>query len=331
MQESGRDAVLYGPFSIVRPYYEIAVRRQHLLHDALTKLLVSSDALRKELRVRFIGEEGVDQGGVRKEFLQLLVQELFHASYGMYKRYNNDRFYYFTAEFAGQHENGIRMYQLCGVVIGLALYNHTILDVHFPLAVYRKLLGHRCGLLDLAEYMPEVAKSIHNVRNASAAELDMMGLTFAVSVVRDIALKDTVDKETLVTAANRDEYCDLLIDWYLHKSVEELFAAFKSGFEAIVMTDAYRLLNLHPIELRDLICGVDQEIDVHALRQSAKFQDGYTADSTTVLDFWQVLAELDQKQLRKFLWFLTGSDRIPVGGTSKIVITLGRAGPDSNL
>lgn len=33
-------------------------------------------------------------------------------------------------------------FRLVGMVLGLAIYNGVILDVHFPLLVYKKLLGH---------------------------------------------------------------------------------------------------------------------------------------------------------------------------------------------
>ncbi len=40
--------------------------------------------LRKQLRVEFSGEDGVDEGGLQKEFFQLLVEKLFDPVYGMY-------------------------------------------------------------------------------------------------------------------------------------------------------------------------------------------------------------------------------------------------------
>ena len=33
--------------------------------------------------MKFVGEEGVDEGGIQKEFFQLLVRELFDPKYGM--------------------------------------------------------------------------------------------------------------------------------------------------------------------------------------------------------------------------------------------------------
>jgi ubiquitin-protein ligase E3 A len=36
------------------------------------------------LQVKFIGEEGVDEGGLQKEFFQLLVRECFNPEFGMF-------------------------------------------------------------------------------------------------------------------------------------------------------------------------------------------------------------------------------------------------------
>ena len=39
--------------------------------------------LQRQLYVEFEGEEGVDEGGVSKEFFQLIIAELFNPLYGM--------------------------------------------------------------------------------------------------------------------------------------------------------------------------------------------------------------------------------------------------------
>lgn len=49
---------------------------------------------------------------------------------------------------------------LVGVVLGLAIYNSTILDIHLPLACYKKLLGMHCGLDDLRLFKPALANSL---------------------------------------------------------------------------------------------------------------------------------------------------------------------------
>ena len=41
-------------------------RGQHLVHDTLLQLQHAGGAVRRPLKVHFIGEEGVDEGGVQK-------------------------------------------------------------------------------------------------------------------------------------------------------------------------------------------------------------------------------------------------------------------------
>lgn len=41
--------------------------------------------LKKQLAVEFDGEQGVDEGGVSKEFFHLIVEELFNPDYGKKK------------------------------------------------------------------------------------------------------------------------------------------------------------------------------------------------------------------------------------------------------
>ncbi len=43
-------------------------------------------------KVVFAGEEGIDAGGVRKEFFQLLVQRLFAAHSGLFVTVDSERF-----------------------------------------------------------------------------------------------------------------------------------------------------------------------------------------------------------------------------------------------
>ena len=55
-----------------------------MLQDALNEIARQrARDLLKPLRVHFIGEDGIDAGGVKKEFFQLLVTELLCPDYGM--------------------------------------------------------------------------------------------------------------------------------------------------------------------------------------------------------------------------------------------------------
>ena len=59
-----------------------------MIEDALIELEVVAMQnpydLKKQLVVEFEGEQGVDEGGVSKEFFQLVVEEIFNPDYGMF-------------------------------------------------------------------------------------------------------------------------------------------------------------------------------------------------------------------------------------------------------
>jgi hypothetical protein len=66
-------------------YLILEVRRSNLVHDTMRGLANKSSAdYKKPLKVHFVGEKGIDAGGLRKEFFQLIIAELFDARYGMF-------------------------------------------------------------------------------------------------------------------------------------------------------------------------------------------------------------------------------------------------------
>ena len=65
-------------------YMSLHIRRDHILEDTLNQVSSKGSKLRKPLKVKFQGEQGVDEGGVRKEFFALLIEELFNPNYAMF-------------------------------------------------------------------------------------------------------------------------------------------------------------------------------------------------------------------------------------------------------
>jgi ubiquitin-protein ligase E3 A len=109
--------------------------------------------LKKQLKVQFVGEEAVDEGGVQKEFFQLVVREIFDTKYGIFSRNESSGLYWFVPQ-PSDDEVGFEELKLVGRLIGLAIYNGVILDIHFPVAVYKKLMDVPVTLGDLAQLDP---------------------------------------------------------------------------------------------------------------------------------------------------------------------------------
>jgi ubiquitin-protein ligase E3 A len=62
-------------------FFEIKIHRENIIEDTMNTVSREEKNLRKPLKVKFIGEQGVDEGGVRKEFFMLLVRKLFDPNY----------------------------------------------------------------------------------------------------------------------------------------------------------------------------------------------------------------------------------------------------------
>jgi len=99
----------------------------------------------------------LDEGGVKKEFFLLLLKEVLDLKYGMFQFYEESRLLWFNS---GTFEDDMGMYYLIGLMCGLAIYNGTIIDLPFPLALYKKLLGKRINLDDMRELDPHLGKYV---------------------------------------------------------------------------------------------------------------------------------------------------------------------------
>ena len=62
------------------------------------------------------------------------------------------------------------------------------------------------------------------------------------------------------------------------------------------------------------------------------FQNGYEKDHPTIKYFWEVFHELEEEDKRKFLLFLTGTDRVPMFGfMSSKKLTIQKTGDTNYL
>ena len=203
------------------------IRRDHLIEDTLNELSKPDVNLQSELKVKFSGEQGVDEGGVRKEFFILLIRQIFDPNYGMFSYNKKTRLYWFNHY---SFEPKIK-YELIGKIFGLAIYNNTILDVKLPIIVYKKLLGIKPNLDDMKECDPELYHTLNYLVNNNDENLkEELDTNF--TVIDDkfgeklvIPLKPN-GENILIDINNKDEYVDLYIDWYFNKSIQEYFKSF---------------------------------------------------------------------------------------------------------
>ncbi len=307
--------------------FVLNIRRDHLIEDTLNEVSKPNVNFEYELKVKFVGEQGVDEGGVRKEFFILLIRQIFDPNYGMFSYNSKTRLYWFNHY---SFEPKIK-YELIGVIFGLAIYNNTILDVKLPITVYKKLLGIKPTLEDMKECDPELYHTLNYLKNNNDANLKeeidtnftVIDDKFGEKLVKP--LKEN-GENIMIDINNKDEYVDLYIDWYFNESIKDFFNSFEKGFYRVFSKNLTKVLT--PEELELILCGT-QILDFHELKNACQYEE-YEKDSETIKYFWEILLDFKEEEKKKFLSFVTGCDRAPIDGLGSLSITISNGGSDIN-
>ncbi|XP_011537895.1 putative E3 ubiquitin-protein ligase HERC4 isoform X2 [Homo sapiens] len=309
----------------VNPCLILVVRRENIVGDAMEVLRKTKNIdYKKPLKVIFVGEDAVDAGGVRKEFFLLIMRELLDPKYGMFRYYEDSRLIWFSDKTFEDSD----LFHLIGVICGLAIYNCTIVDLHFPLALYKKLLKKKPSLDDLKELMPDVGRSMQQLLDYPEDDIEeTFCLNFTITVenfgateVKELVLNGA---DTAVNKQNRQEFVDAYVDYIFNKSVASLFDAFHAGFHKVCGGKV--LLLFQPNELQAMVIG-NTNYDWKELEKNTEYKGEYWAEHPTIKIFWEVFHELPLEKKKQFLLFLTGSDRIPILGMKSLKLVIQSTG-----
>uniref|UniRef100_A0A3Q1ILM1 HECT domain-containing protein n=1 Tax=Anabas testudineus TaxID=64144 RepID=A0A3Q1ILM1_ANATE len=300
------------------PYLVLHVRRNRLVSDTLRELTMYSDVdLKKPLKVIFDGEEAVDAGGVTKEFFLLLLKELMDPVYGMFTHYNESNLLWFSDKcFVEQN-----WFHLIGIICGLAIYNSTVVDLHFPLVLYKKLLGVSPTLEDFKELSPTEARSLQQLLDYEGSDVEeTFLLSFAVKQINDLYVYLLcVCVCVYVCVFFRNEFVEAYLRYVFSDSVSEQYSAFSSGFLKVCGGEILSLFQ--PSELMAMVVG-NNNYNWEEMEKNAVYKGEYTATHPTVRLFWEVFHEFPLEKKKQFLLFLTGSDRIPIHGMESMRIII---------
>ncbi|KAK2736637.1 putative E3 ubiquitin-protein ligase [Onygenales sp. PD_40] len=335
----------------VSQYLVLKVRRECLAEDSLRSVSevvgTGQEEIKKGLRIEFLGEEGVDAGGLRKEWFLLLVREVFDPLYGLFVYDEDSQYCYFNPHCFESSEQ----FFLVGVLLGLAIYNSTILDIALPPFAFRKLLAcappnnlpalstpkqpFKCTLDDLAEFRPALARGLRQLLEYDGDVEETFCRDFAIQIERygetlEIPLRPRGERRP-VTNANRREFVDLYVKYVLDTAVSRQFEPFKRGFFTVCGGNAMHLFRPEEIEL--LVRGSDEPLDIPSLQAVAIYEHWHTDNperEPVVNWFWDFFTRSSPQNQRKILSFITGSDRIPAMGATNLMIRLVCLGQDSD-
>lgn len=215
------------------PMLQLQVRREHVFHDSFKSLYFKSGEEMKfgKLSIRFHGEEGVDAGGVTREWFQVLARQMFDPNYVLFVPVSSDRTTFHPNKLSSINDEHLMFFKFIGRIIGKALYEGRLLDCYFSRAVYKRILGKPVSVKDMESFDPDYYKSLSWMLNNDITDI----ITETFSVEDDefglTKIHDLIEngRNVPVTEENKHDYVRLVVEHKLLTSVKVQMENFLKG------------------------------------------------------------------------------------------------------
>ncbi|EGE04949.1 DNA binding protein URE-B1 [Trichophyton equinum CBS 127.97] len=194
------------------PPLQLSVRRDQVFLDSFKSLYFkTADEMKYgKLSIRFHGEEGVDAGGVSREWFQVLARGMFNPDYALFIPVASDRTTFHPNRLSGVNQEHLMFFKFIGRIIGKALYEEN----------------------DITDILTE---------NFSV-EVEDFGETRVIDLVEN-------GRNIPVTQENKEEYVQHVVEHRLTGSVKEQLDHFLRGFHDIIPADLISIFNEQELEL----------------------------------------------------------------------------------
>ncbi|XP_059474328.1 E3 ubiquitin-protein ligase Su(dx) [Neocloeon triangulifer] len=310
--------------NVMPSHIKITMTRATLFEDSYHQIMrLPAYELRRRLYIIFRGEEGLDYGGVSREWFFLLSHEVLNPMYCLFEYANKNNYSLQINPASYVNPDHLQYFKFIGRFIAMALYHGRFIYSGFTMPFYKRMLNKKLTMKDIETIDPEFYNSLVWLRDNSIEEC---GLELYFSVDFEVLgqvlhheLKDNGDK-VKVTDENKEEYMSLMTNWRMTRGVEEQTKAFLDGFNEVVPLEWLKYFDERELEL--MLCGM-QEVDVDDWQRHSIYRH-YTKNSKQVLWFWQFVRTTDNEKRARLLQFVTGTCRVPVGGFAEL---MGSNGP----
>lgn len=221
----------------------------------------SPNDLKKRLMIKFEGEDGLDYGGLSREFFFLLSHEMFNPFYCLFEYSAHDNYTLQINPNSGVNPEHLNYFKFIGRVVGLGIFHRRFLDAYFIVSFYKMILKKKISLPDLESVDAGLHRGLSWMLDNDITDVieDTFSITeehFGEMVTVD--LKEN-GRDIDVTQDNKKDYVDLVTTYRISQRVSEQFEAFMSGFNELIPQE---LINVFDERELELLIGGMSEIDV---------------------------------------------------------------------
>ncbi|OHT05278.1 hypothetical protein TRFO_27040 [Tritrichomonas foetus] len=286
-----------------RIFNHCTIHRNSLFDDGFLLMnKIASGPL--QFDISFDNEAGFGIGPT-KEFLSLFAKELTHKSHKMWRTDDTEREYSWTKIGLFPFCNADpELFYVFGILCAKAINMNTVLPIPLSVEFFKFIRGDRLTMADIDQ----------DYDNALKNHEGLYGLTFLLPGTT-IELKQN-GGNIEVDESNVNEFVKLVNEFTFGSELELIRTRFIEGFSTVFHHNAWNLLDAR--EWRRLIAGEDVSITMKDLKDYVEISHGYHKDSPQISMLFEVLTEFDNSQKSLFVKFITGSERLPIGGLASL-------------
>ncbi|CAG5123602.1 unnamed protein product, partial [Candidula unifasciata] len=305
-------------------HVKITVARDNLFEDSFAQIMrLQPFDLRRRLYIIFKGEEGLDYGGLAREWFFHVSHDVLNPMYCLFEYASNNNYSLQINPASSINPDHLQYFRFIGRFIAMALYHGKFIDSGFTLPFYKRMLNKKLTVKDLETIDAEFYQSLLWIKEN---KIDDCGLELFFCA--DFEILGKIEQHDLkpggseikVMEENKEEYLNLMTNWRFTRGVEEQTKAFLEGFNEVVPLQWLQYFDERELEL--MLCGM-QEIDVDDWERNTIYRH-YQRNSKQVVWFWKMVKEIDNEKRTRLLQFVTGTCRLPVGGFAEL---MGSNGP----
>jgi hypothetical protein len=282
-----------------RSYLNLMVPRERILDQAVEWFNAhTGEELRQSgITIGFVGEDGFDDGGLRREWYHTLGQAIADDKNGILVETESRRL--------APSAVGGNVMEFVGKFVALAIIHGQQVPIRLSQLIHRYILEGLDSLpLDMGIYTkeePTHANSLvwimENNPSSDGWERATQDLSFSVDLVQDgeHSVHELIEGGAAipVTDENKADYVQRVIEYKLRQSIRPQLESFLNGFYSVLPQE--RLDRRFTAEELDIVIAGYPEIDVTDLRAHTQYV-GYTRKDKQIVWFWKVVKEFSHEE-----------------------------------
>jgi len=304
----------------------LEVSRGEVFEDSYRQVVkMRPKDMKKRLMVKFKSEEGLDYGGVAREWLYLLSHEMLNPYYGLFQYSRDDIYTLQINSDSSINPDHLSYFHFVGRIMGIAMFHGHYIDGGFTMPFYKMLLNKSINLEDIEAVDPNLFTSLHWMLENDIT--DVIDTTFSVEhdsfgCIKVHDLKKN-GQNIAVTEDNKKEYVKIYVNYRFMHGIEQQFLALQKGFNELIPQNLLKPFDERELEL---IIGGLGTIDLNDWQTNTRLKH-CTTDTQQVVWFWQIVESYSEEMRARLLQFVTGSSRVPLQGFKALQGSTGAAGP----